>query len=372
MLWGRAAAFMMRLSASVYPADLLRLQCFVDDPWMIARGSARARRKRMTGIILLWLALGLSLSWRKKQIAFEVRWIGVTISLTRDEIWVGLPADFVAKVLKDITDLMQLRAIPAKRLRKTTGALTWISGVVIFVRAFIAPLWAALASTAHWDGPPDAATVSQRQVSQALRWLALFLSGNRGTLTRRIRAAPRHFVTSVQIVTDACPWGVGGVLFVNDLPVAWFSSELLDLDLEMLEAERGNPQGQAAFEGLALLIALRSWAHVWKDESAFILTRSDSIAALGALIKGNARATTAGGAQLNRVMQEVALDAAEGTYEVQVVGHLPAMWNTWADALSRTGQPGKAAAIPAELEDIDRTDVEDRGPAWWRTRSPPS
>ena len=145
-----------------------------------------------------------------------------------------------------------------------------------------------------------------------------------------------------------------------------------DHDLEVLGATRGDPRGQAAFEGLALLIALRAWAEVWRDESAFVLTRSDSIAALGSLIKGNAKASTESGVMLNIIMQEVALDAAEGTYEIQVVGHLPAAWNTWADALSRLFLPDQAKRMPEELKSVETTDVEQRGPTWWRTRSPPS
>ena len=282
------------------------------------------------------------------------------------------PADFVRKLLDELMDISSLRVVPVRRLRKTTGALTWLTGVVIFIRAFLAPLWAAVASTASWTGPPEAATVSQKQIAHSLSWLILFLSGVKGSLTRRIKAAPRRYFTMVQIVTDACPWGVGGILLKDGVIIAWFASALSDHDLEVLKAVRGDPKGQAAFEGLALLIALRAWADEWKDETAFILTRSDSIAALGALIKGNARASSDSGVQLNTIMQEVALDTAEGTYEVQVVGHLPAAWNTLADALSRRFLPAQAHTLPQQLVHLEGTDVEDRGAAWWRTLSPPS
>ena len=364
LLWGRAAAFLMRLSASIYHKDVLRLQCFVDDPWLIARGTPRARRTRIVVVILLWLSVGLRLSWRKKQVDFQVKWIGVVLGLTRQEVIVWLPADFVLKVLTEIKEIQLLRAIPARRLRKLTGSLTWISGVVIWIRAFIAPLWAAVAEAARWEGPPTEATVGQRQVSHALRWLRLFLEGNQGELVRRIAAAPKQYNTFVQIVTDACPWGLGGVLLVNGTLKNRWACALEDLDLEMLEATRGSPDGQASFEALALLVALRQWQDIWKEEATFILTRSDSIAALGALLKGNSHNLA-----MNKIMQEIALDMAEGIYEPQVVGHLPASWNGWADALSRLAVPGASQQLPEELARIEPDVLAVRDRAWWRTQS---
>ena len=87
------------------------------------------------------------------------------------------------------------------------------------------------------------------------------------------------------------------------------------------------------------------------------------MAALGAVLK-----TSAGTIRMNRVMQELALDMADGLYEPAIVGHLPAQWNDLADTLSRLFQPGKSTTIPYELANVERTSVDGRGPAWWRTR----
>ena len=205
--------------------------------------------------------------------------------------------------------------------------------------------------------------MGKRQIAHALRWLRRFLEGNQGELARRIRALPKMSDIVIQMVMDASPWGMGGVLFINGRPKEWFASPLEDYDLKILEEKRGMPDGQASFEALAILIALRAWAQTWQDEAALILTRSDSMAALGAVLK-----SSAGTVRMNRVTQELALDMAEGLYEPAIVSHLPAQWNVLADALSRMFQPGKNTGIPHELNNVPRVDVDGRGPSWWRTQ----
>ena len=114
-------------------------------------------------------------------------------------------------------------------------------------------------------------------------------------------------------------------------------------------------------------MALRQWADQWKDEPTEILTRSDSLAALGAILKRS----SASGA-MNRVMQELALDLSEGTFEVEVVGHLPAVLNGWADSLSRLEAPDpERKPIPAALLAVPRATTASRTWTWWRTLSPP-
>ena len=42
LLWGRMAAWLMRAAASLYPADRMGLQCYVDDPIMATRGTTKS------------------------------------------------------------------------------------------------------------------------------------------------------------------------------------------------------------------------------------------------------------------------------------------------------------------------------------------
>ena len=150
---------------------------------------------------------------------------------------------------------------------------------------------------------------------------------------------------------------------MNQVPCAWFATDVEPLDETTLKISKGESASQAALESLALLVGLRAWPHYWKEEKTLVLTRSDALAALGALLK---RSSPAG--PVNTVMQEIALDCADGTCEVEVVSHIPGALNDWADSLSRLTAPGKdKKEIPFELLHVERTRVEGRSRGWWKT-----
>ena len=367
LIWGRVAAWVMRQSSAIYPSDELRIQCFVDDPWMAARG-ARARRRRMLAVVVLfWMALGLRLSWAKKQFGPEITWIGVQTSASLEEIVFTVPAKFLDKLKTDLQGFLAAHAIPLKAMRSFAGGLSWVAGVFRWLRAFLSPLWAAIASAAGWQGPPGTATIGASQVRHALLWVQAFLEGHEGALARRIGVAPRTATSVTQIVCDASPWGLGAILTVNDVPVSWLADAITDLDLDILGKARGDCRGQAVFEALCIAVSLRTWAAVWRDENSILVTRSDAIAALGALNK-----TSSSDPTMNRVAREVALDLSEGSYELDVLGHPPAQWNTATDALSRLFAPAPDRLdIPEFLLDTPRAQPAERTAAWWRTAAAP-
>ena len=112
---------------------------------------------------------------------------------------------------------------------------------------------------------------------------------------------------------------------------------------------------------------MREWLPLWQDESTSILVKSDSMAALGALNReGSSKPLT------NKVVREIALDLAEGVYDVEVLGHQPASWNAIADALSRLDEPEAGTEFPLALEGVLRTEAAPRPLAWWRSRGAPS
>ena len=151
---------------------------------------------------------------------------------------------------------------------------------------------------------------------------------------------------------------------INQRPEAWFSTCIEDLDIEVLGIQRGESSGQAALESMALLIGLRAWPQFWKEEKTLVLTRSDALAAIGALLKMSSPSVP-----VNTVMMEIALDCADGLCEVEVVGHIPGRLNVWADALSRLEAPEPdRKEVPEALLSVTRVDPGERGRGWWRTR----
>ena len=171
----------------------------------------------------------------------------------------------------------------------------------------------------------------------------------------------------VQIVCDASPWGLGAILLLNSLPIEWFADAIWDSDHSRLGTQPGLPDGQSAFEALAVLVALRTWMARWRNSPTEIILQSDSLAALGAAAKAGSQVPS-----MNMLMQELALDWAEGLYEISLFGHVPGRLNTWADDLSRLYDPNEAHVVPEELLHVPGIVPAPRDASWWRASSPPS
>ena len=239
--------------------------------------------------------------------------------------------------------------------------------VVFWLRAWIAPLWAAIASTAQWQGPPEKATVAHRQVAFSLEWLEAFMAGRKGNLMRIIpvHTAPSEGV--VRILCDASPWGIGAVLIIDDLPVQRMEDTFTEMDHLVMGTVEGSPDGQAAFEALAILVAARIWLPMWADRPMSVILQSDSIAALGSTAKAGSSVP-----HLNAVMRELSLDLAEAAYSVSFFGHVPGDLNHWADALSRRTDPNAPKEVLEELRHIPKAVLPARDKSWWRAAGPPT
>ena len=201
----------------------------------------------------------------------------------------------------------------------------------------------------------------------ALAWIHAFLAGQEGALIRRILVESKAGLSTTQVVCDASPWGLGAVLVRNDEIVSWLAVALVQTDLDVLGIERGDCRGQAVVEALCIAVALRTWAPDWRDEPTVLMARSDAMAALGAINK-----TSSPNPAMNRVVREVALDLSEGSYELDILGHIPAVWNTVTDALSRLeAPPPDTHEIPGILANVPRAHPAPRTLQWWRTVAAP-
>ena len=89
----------------------------------------------------------------------------------------------------------------------------------------------------------------------------------------------------------------------------------------------GDCASQAVLETLALLVAVRVWAHIWVKAKARVHIRSDSRAALGALGK-----VASPVASINSIARELALDVATSTADWS-----PSRGGTW-QGCSTTGR----------------------------------
>ena len=79
LVWGRTAALLMRLTSAVKKDEPLCLECFVDDPLFTIGGNEPERIRLFCMVVILWLALGVRITWKKGSSGRRIEWIGITI-----------------------------------------------------------------------------------------------------------------------------------------------------------------------------------------------------------------------------------------------------------------------------------------------------
>ena len=70
------------------------------------------------------------------------------------------------------------------------------------------------------------------------------------------------------------------MLRINGVIVAYFADVITTVDGMVLDAIVGSHLHQQSFEALALMVALRVWAHHWQGNRTLLHVRSDNATAL--------------------------------------------------------------------------------------------
>lgn len=204
-----------------------------------------------------------------------------------------------------------------------------------------------------------------KQIDQALRFFAAFLDGVTGALRRVYHLdAFLGIGARVSMTLDASPWGIGAVLSVDGELQEWIADALTTDDEDVLGHQIGTAEGQQTWESLAVLVAMRAWAHDWRRTRAVLEIRADSIASLTMTLHMKASGRGPG-----IVARELALCLGEAEFRPDVGCHVPGVANVTADTLSRRFQPGKAWSLPGCLQGKPETVVGIRNRKWYRTLS---
>ena len=368
LIWARAAALLGRSGMAVAGESATRIQIYVDDPLLGFKGSRLVRETSMARVLVWWLSLGPRVSWSKFARGGKVRWIGADISIEEEgRVLVNIPEKYALDMGTEAEDIATKNTVSVRRLRRLAGRGAWAAGIVPAFGAMLAPLWAVIAGAPTDCEVASEALVPTVQIRHSLLWLAAFARRARGTLTREFVAGQYREPHALRITTDASPWGYGAVLEWWDQPIAYISEPISNEDLLKFGIVAGDCRGQSLLETLALLIAVRAWLPRWQEKGLRIILRSDSKAAIGAVLKLRSRAP-----QINEVIREMALDLAEGKYAYDIIRHLPGKINKLADALSRRWEPGAASHVPSDLQRVEQTVVEARTTCWWEVAAAPS
>lgn len=381
LVWGRAAAYLLRGAQALFRADEVVCECYVDDPLVLAAGTEKQRR-RLHALFLLWiLVFGPNVSWAKVDRGPRVSWCGAEVVIaSRTCAKVVLGEQFVQELLAETEEQLRRPLAPLGTVSRIAGRATWAMGLVPVLRSFIDSLWVAVTELrARARGgiaggkrlktlPGNEPAIETSRIRTSLLWLRAFLRRRIGTgeLGRSVDVETYYGREKVRITTDASPWGLGGTLEVSGRVMAFFADRVTQADVDALGVAVGESRSQAVLETLALAVAVREWLPEWGKERTVVEVRSDSVAALGAVVAGGS-----GKPVINKIVREIALDVAMSRYGVDFASHLPGKENVLSDQLSRLHEPGGARHIPAALRSVRQTVPRERGASWWEAAGGP-
>ena len=291
-------------------------------------------------MILLWMNVaGYPLKVEKASGGKEVEWVGATLEVNdaKSEVKVSIPKKKVEILQETTSKFLKRPVVGPRELRSFAGSLAFIAGLVPHLRPFLSSIWAALTSC---GGPANDGSrkttgklVHTKRIKAALHWIDALLGGTPAPLVRTLDI--KSYNITAEIVTDACPFGIGGVLRINHSVSEYFSAPLSDSLLAKFRAKAGESKFNSLWEAVALLVGTRLWLRKL-NFGATVRIKSDNLSALRMIVRGRAKSP-----DLNIVAREFAIDLALREYKIHWVmhWHIPGTTNMEADALSRAFAP---------------------------------
>lgn len=353
---------MGRLTQSFLKKSEAGTQVYTDDPCIVAGGSQMQRDRIFALMILAWRALGFPLSWSKGCRGKLVNWIGGEFRVLSNPtgVRVKIKQDVFQAAASFIEEVRHLNVLPRKRLPMAIGKLSHIANLLVPWRPFLTALYAALYGVAP-GAPADC--IWMKQIARSVEWFHAFFQSS-GGLVERTFLLDSHLAKqgAIELVIDASPWGLAGILVVDGRCEEFFSDAISDLDVAQFGCAIGSPDGQQIWESLAALIAIRLWRPRWAEASIQLKVRGDSITMLTLVV--NLRPSTP---QLSLIGQEIALEFARCSFVPIIAEHIPGLANVSADALSRWHQPGHHAFLPAPLTHATRRTCQRRDQRFYLT-----
>ena len=149
-------------------------------------------------------------------------WIGARIAADNGGGTVSIPPDKLEALAKETAHFLSTPVVGRRELRSFCGKLSSVAGTTPAMRPFTAMYWAAVCAETNLP----AGLVHTKTFRHALDWTNALFTGLAGQLCRHFPLATPIAHEGNYISTDACPWGMGGVLFKDFRAVAWFATPL--------------------------------------------------------------------------------------------------------------------------------------------------
>eukprot|EP00971_Amphidinium_carterae_P096628 1912502-Amphidinium_carterae.1 len=145
--WGRVAALLCRLCYHLSRHAWIFV--YVDD-YLVLHPDETASRDQIM-VMVLMLVLNVPISWRKMQLGKELQWIGVHFDFHH---WTMAPqADKIPQLITFLTLVEQGKTIHLRNLRHIMGVLSWYTGVVPHLKAFLSPFFAWVSAMTNAGRP---------------------------------------------------------------------------------------------------------------------------------------------------------------------------------------------------------------------------
>ena len=339
-VWGRVAALVMRATQALFSDKRGRLQCYVDDPILAIRGTPEKRAAGMLKAILFWQVVGLSLSWHKGSKGYKVDWIGaqLTVEAERLRVHLAIPAKKRQQLAHNLASLGK-KIINRRELRKLTGLVEWLAGLLPQLQPFAQQLWAAIASRGV-----DRHHVWRRQVDLALRWLRALVDDESNKLQRTLSAVPP--ATVICIAFDASTTGGGAILWIlpttgralplpglpTQAPDAYLAARWTEQDCKAAQAKKADSGSQARWEAYALLVAIATWQPVILASKSPLMAIGDALGMLQGATRFRSKDPV-----INVMFMQMALAIGREGRTIEAL-HLWSQQNELADDLSRASE----------------------------------
>ena len=366
LIWSRFSAAIAKLGDTILKVRRCRLQIYLDDPLFTLQGSLRVRNKILAVCLLVWQACGLRIAWSKGQRGDSVDWIGLlfSVDIRAKQAVVRVPDSMTSELKSEAVAIKALEMVPLKRLKRFTSRSSWVANLLARMRWLVNRLWATITDTERKaaavrsglkapaiskHGGQKLYLVATCRVATPLKWIAQFWGSVGPGFSRKFGYAKQ--MSKEDVVIDACPWRIGGRLehTSSGTPLEFFADALNDQDASRMRTKIGDAAGQAAWETLAVLVALRIWANFFRDRRVRLRVRSDSSAALSLAIKMASTSPI-----MNGLGAEIALTLELYDLEELFTEHLPGKLNVRADILSRVWAPVGPGEIPSQFAGIKR------------------
>ena len=306
-----------------------------------------ALKKGERGAMLKWIGVKILLSWGPDQAPGELTY--------------SIPRQAIDEVMINLLDWNAKGMISLKSLRRTTGKLSWMAGIIPRMRWAVTVMYAVLADAEREEKEGKEETraekrddkrrkrglVAVKRLGATRAWLMKMFSYQDAFMLRTVKL--KEDEPSWALITDACPTGYGGILAAilpgqNEMTlVEAFAAKFTQEEAELLMLDYGNSSSQGPLEALAVMRAVKIWSARMFERS--ILIRSDSVVALGMTKKLASPAPI-----INFLGGELAMELELRRVQRVVTQHIPGKLNDLADWLSR--HDVRKDEIPRDLRGV--------------------